>query len=309
MQGKVRNQARRTDCLFCGRVMPPKRIKDGGKTDEHIIPKWLIKHLGIRGASFRPGQMDVRSRTIIHSRHHSVNSLVAGNVCSTCNGGWMAQLENEAEPLLKMLISDPHQIFGLTDVQRHIVARWTFKTAAVFNRASSFGNPANDLSRPVPVEHLRAICAGQVPKDVAVVGGGCRCERSFDYFQSDNWSGPANSVPLRPECQFRSYKVGLSFKDLLLAVAFYPDSEYHYGVMHGRYFPLWSGARGTVCAALEIEATPILSGSPVLESFVRAIFVVSRAWWALRENVERTRLVVPAGGPGSVMEYPAVAYF
>jgi hypothetical protein len=24
-------------CLFCGRVLPPKRVKSGGKSDEHVI--------------------------------------------------------------------------------------------------------------------------------------------------------------------------------------------------------------------------------------------------------------------------------
>lgn len=34
-------------CLFCGRVLPPKRVKSGGKSDEHIIARWLLEHLGI----------------------------------------------------------------------------------------------------------------------------------------------------------------------------------------------------------------------------------------------------------------------
>src|SRR5207249_433998 len=35
-------------CLFCGRVLQPKRAKHSGKTDEHIIAKWLMDYLGIR---------------------------------------------------------------------------------------------------------------------------------------------------------------------------------------------------------------------------------------------------------------------
>jgi hypothetical protein len=50
-------------CLFCGRVLPPTRVKHGEKTDdEHIILKWLIDHLGIRGASIRPWQMDAKAK-------------------------------------------------------------------------------------------------------------------------------------------------------------------------------------------------------------------------------------------------------
>jgi hypothetical protein len=196
-------------------MLPPKRVKHGGKTDEHIIPKWLLDHLGIREAMIRPGQMDVKSRVILNSRHHTLNRFIAGSVCSICNGGWLSNLENQAMALLKSLIDDPRRISTMTVTERHIVARWTFKTAAIFNRASSFGNPASGLSRPVPLEHLQMLRSGVIPADVAVVGGGCSCEKPFDFFQGDNWSGPAHSVLLRPECQPQSYKIGLSFRDLL----------------------------------------------------------------------------------------------
>src|SRR5882724_9624655 len=55
----------------------------------------------------------------------------------------------------------------------HIVARWTFKTAAVLNRASSYGNPSGALTHPVPDEYLRIVKSGAVPDDVIVIGSGC----------------------------------------------------------------------------------------------------------------------------------------
>jgi hypothetical protein len=98
--------------------------------------------------------------------------------------------------------------------------------------------------------------------------------------------------------------------NLLLAAVFYPDPEYHYGVMNGAYYPLWGGARGIVCVEHEMDQTPILSNSPIIEGFVRTIFVVSRSWWALRENEVTTRLVIPAGEMiGRATERLDIAFF
>ena len=158
-------------CLFCGRVLQPKRAKHSGKTDEHIIAKWLMDYLGIRRLLITPMRVETATRRVIDGRRHHRESLKAGAVCGRCNIGWMSSLEIEAKPLLTRLIENPHQLTELTGPERMTVARWTMKTAAAFNRASTHGSLTDQDARPVPDEHLRQIAGGSVPQHVAVVGG------------------------------------------------------------------------------------------------------------------------------------------
>jgi hypothetical protein len=96
-------------CLFCGRVLPPKRIKNG-KSDEHIIPQWLMDHLGLCTMPVTGMRWDVPSRQVLEHKQHGVRRFVSGGVCAGCNGGWMSQLETEAKPILIRLIADPHEL-------------------------------------------------------------------------------------------------------------------------------------------------------------------------------------------------------
>jgi hypothetical protein len=150
---------------------------------------------------------------------------------------------------------------------------------------------------------------GEVPDDVAIVGGGFTCDRPFDFFQGDNWGAPEDSFPLQPEDQQKSYKIGLSFRDLLLAVVFFPNPEYHYAVVERAYYPLWGGARGIVPLRTEMDKSPSFSESPIIEGFVRTVGVVSKTWWEIRENEARSRFVIPAGMIGRVTERLEIAFF
>src|SRR6266851_2569958 len=212
-------------CLFCGVVLRGKKSKHGGKSDEHIVPKWLMNHLGIRDMPFTSERVDVRSGQTFGRRQHTVRSFVAGRVCANCNNGWMAELEEQTRPILIRLIADPHELSKLHGDERDIVARWMFKTAAVLNRASSYGNLADVITHPVPDEHLRIVKSSAVPDDLIVVGSGCPCDRVADFIQNATWASPQNSIPLLEADRERSYKIAMSFRSLLLAVAYYPNAQ------------------------------------------------------------------------------------
>ena len=296
-------------CLFCGRVLSPKRIRGGGKSDEHVVPQWLLRHLAIGAEAIAPTHLDVRTGAVVHARRHRMGNLVVGSVCQGCNNGWLSGLENQAEPLLKDLIADPHRLSTLKKAERRLVARWVFKTAAALNRSSTYGNAEISPSHPVSDRHLQALREGNIPDEVAVLGGGCACNRSFDFFQTDNWSAPEDGFPLQPEDQHLSYKIGLSFRDLLFAVAFFPNAEYHYAVAHRVYYPLWGGARGIVPWRAQMDQSPLLSNSPAIEGFVRSVGVVSRTYCQLRVNHAETQLVVPVGQTNVPSVQLEVAFF
>ncbi len=151
----------------------------------------------------------------------------------------MSRLEGDAKPILTRLIEDPRRLAELDLEQRTIIARWTLKTVAVLNRASTYGNPAAAEGHHVPDDHLRAVMNWEIPRGVAVVGGGYSSAKPFDWVQFATWLVGFSRMPLRPEDCDQSYKIALSFRDLLLAAAYYPSEEYRYGVTKGLYSPLW----------------------------------------------------------------------
>lgn len=261
-----------------------------GKTNEHIIPKWLIGHLGLVETPVDDRRFDIPSGRILHERQYGTRSFVSGRVCAECNSGWMSDLENEAKPLLIRLIADPHELATLTKDEQHTVARWTMKTAAVLNKAS-FGNLQNPLDRPIPKAHAESAKSAVLPEDVLIVGAGCRSDKISSFIQNASWASPKHTVPLRVQDRDRSYKVGMSFRSLLLAVAYYPNPEYLYGLTASRFITLWSGSRGIVMTQDGVGEVPIRANAPILEGFLGNIFVVSKAWWHIRQNVLTTTLV------------------
>ncbi|HXS95936.1 MAG TPA: hypothetical protein VN736_15125 [Candidatus Limnocylindrales bacterium] len=277
-------------CLFCGRVLPPKRIKNG-KSDEHIIPQWLMDHLGLRTMPVTGMRWDVPSRQVLELKQHAIRKFVSGGVCAGCNGGWMSKLETETKPLLIRLIADPHELSLLTEYERFLLARWTLKTAAALN-AASFGNPGNPLDRPIPRAHLKPLVSGSFPDEVVVFAGGCPNNRIADFIQNASWAVPKYSVPLVKEEQDRSYKVGMSFRSLLLGVAYYPNREYVYGLPERTHLVVWCNRRGVVRPFDDIGEVPIVANCPVVEGFLANAFIVSKARWSLTENYGNSGLII-----------------
>jgi hypothetical protein len=288
--------ARNKSCLFCGAALQPKSGAHRAKTDEHVFPDWLQEHLGIKGNVVTPMRVRSDNRQIIDMRRHVMGAFVAGSVCYDCNHGWMSALENEVNDVLIRLIVDPIQLGSLTDVERRTLARWTVKTAAVLNRCSTYGNANDEIGRPVPDEHLRILASGTLPNDVLVVGAGSQSAKTVDFLQYAIWTNPANSIPLRDVDRNLSYKVALSFRDLVLMVAYYPSADYVYGINSHHYVPLWTGSRRVIPIDHLMDESPAKSSSPQLELLLRNISVVSHTWLALVENVAFTRLVQPLQG-------------
>lgn len=135
---------RQKTCLFCGTTLRSKKSKTGGKSDEHIVPGWLMDHLGIRNTIITPMLTESAARRVMHVRQHVVSAFKAGTVCTGCNNGWMSRL-------------------SLTEREQFIVARWTLKTAAVLNRSSTYGNAGDGIARRIPDSHLIDVMEGRIP--------------------------------------------------------------------------------------------------------------------------------------------------
>src|SRR5688572_18801841 len=94
-------------CVFCG-----QQIALGERSREHVIPQWLLDHLGIRKAAITPAHTKPDG-TLVSQRSHTLENLQEGRVCETCNTGWMSTLETEAMPLLIPLFAGEKTVVQL----------------------------------------------------------------------------------------------------------------------------------------------------------------------------------------------------
>lgn len=284
-------EARRKACIFCGTSLLSKKSKVHGKSDEHIVPKWLMKHLGIRETIITPMRMDTQTSRVIDAHRHPLSQFVSGRVCAKCNNGWMSELETATKPILKRLMDDPVQVAVLPSDERMSLARWSIKTVAVLNRASTYGNIADPDCRPVPDSHLQSVMSGTLPGSVVVVAGVYASQKAFDWLQFSTWAFPKSSVSLNAKDRNQSYKIGLGLRDLLLAVAYYPATDYRYAGIRGCHFPLWEGSREMLLMERPVTALPTVSSSPIIETFLRNIFIFSETWLSLASAIATTPLI------------------
>ncbi len=99
-------------CLFCN---------EDANSKEHVWPQWRLKLLSSR----RP----VRQRVGTGKEVTYSGDFKLKRVCSTCNNGWMSELETEAKPILGPIVQDLSIQLDLEDQTK--IARWAFKTAIV----------------------------------------------------------------------------------------------------------------------------------------------------------------------------------
>lgn len=145
-------------CVFCNR---PIVGTNGAR--EHILPRWLLKRLGLDKDFVQGLHSGIPwGKATIDTRIQSFSSLVFGLVCSRCNNGWMSQLEAAAKPVLTGLMSESVDSVTLDERAMTLLARWAFKTSAMLNLASNY-------RQIVPGLHLREFYQTERPPEVAVV--------------------------------------------------------------------------------------------------------------------------------------------
>src|SRR5947209_1164519 len=110
-------------CVFC-----TTQITKATASREDTVPKWLQAELGIANAPVQP-TLTTWAGEQLAQRLHPVDQLLTGGVCRECNNGWMSQLESEAIPVLKPLLTSARLISSLTRAERRVLSRWTQKSA------------------------------------------------------------------------------------------------------------------------------------------------------------------------------------
>jgi hypothetical protein len=144
-------------CLFCDNVANSK---------EDAWPDWLIRCVGEDPKS----PTRYWRSTLSPPQEWPGPRVPVKNVCKTCNGGWMSDLENAARRPMGCLLHDLSVSLSPNDQQ--ILATWCCKTAMVFE---SVKQDKNKFYSPTERQNLRAIHT--LPTDTFVWLG--RCAQSY----------------------------------------------------------------------------------------------------------------------------------
>ncbi|MCL5130582.1 hypothetical protein [Algibacter sp. L4_22] len=158
-------------CKFCNEK------KD--KSKEHIWPKWLQKHIvGNTKGNFR-GSHILMSSGVVSERNQSGESLVFGNICTDCNNGWMANLENEFRPIYLEIESDYSKLKRLSKKERIIICKWTLKTIMMINAGTNY-------REIIPDNHYKHLFEYRnLPKDIKVDISYINSEENLMWEQSN----------------------------------------------------------------------------------------------------------------------------
>lgn len=217
-------------CVFCN-----DQLTNENRSKEHVIPRWLLIFLNISEIIVEPTHISKEGITK-SSRRHSLESLLAGHVCIDCNGGWMSQLEQEAIPILKPLITGDNVVVNLNDNERQIIGRWTAKTAFSLNSAANY-------LKNVPQEHCNFIRTNRdiLPNNVFTYGQQNHGSKPFYWLQSPTWILNGNSdnlASLANDLKDVSYKIALQFGKLMLLIAYLPTQDIYPVIWRGIHIPL-----------------------------------------------------------------------
>ncbi len=262
-------------CLFC------KISLTGIRAKEHIFPQWLLRHFSMEKELVEPttttfitevqdqNEIVVGSQ-IIAKRTQTMNSMVAGKVCSNCNCGWMSDLEKSVKLLLIALASGERLITqsaeDLTQKESFLLARWAVKTAYVLDHSILHG-------QNVPLSHVHQLYNDNnvLPKSVNVFIGRQSNNTKIAWHDSRTWYGKhIRDISAVGRAEFNmktsdSYKVTLLIGKLLLLVAYFPDQEWFMATAQGVHRTLWS--QSVFIGELPFDPNTLASDSKPLMRF------------------------------------------
>jgi hypothetical protein len=251
-------------CIFCGELLTGNREK------EHVIPQWLLDHLGIRDTELFLAVAKSEDDSITESRRHVADEFVEGRVCGGCNSGWMSRLENESKSLLISLIDGHSSLLRIKIEERILVARWAAKTAYALSHATP-------LRKATDASHLRFVMnnLAKLPTGVGVFAQQTNPTRNFGNFQRNRWPVFSN-VPGGGPPPEGSYKIALEFRHLLLLVAYWAKPTADFLLVAGVHIPLWPVRDWYPAYSKPLESQASFSGQEsVLDRFSTCLAIVN----------------------------------
>jgi hypothetical protein len=89
------------ECIYCG-----QEVIGNSKTNEHVIPKWIIQYLQSEKLSLEVVPVS-RAKQIFPPRN-PVAMTLTHKICNICNNGWLSEIDNSCKDLVKDFINANH---------------------------------------------------------------------------------------------------------------------------------------------------------------------------------------------------------
>ena len=130
-------------CWFCLTTTNPS-------SNEHVFPRWLQKALGLEKQTIEPVRILSDLVTTGSKRPiHTLSSLTLGNICQSCNNGWMSRLEASAPSVLL-----DNQRGAMTTEQAKVFSRWMTKPAICLNISMPYRLLFDESSRHALADNM-----------------------------------------------------------------------------------------------------------------------------------------------------------
>ncbi|MEP7166460.1 MAG: hypothetical protein ABI758_00600 [Candidatus Woesebacteria bacterium] len=227
---KPKEREDRSTCLFCN-----CKLGKSNRKKEHVIPHWLITYLGIENLRISlTVYSPLEDKNTEERDFQFMNSFLAGGVCGYCNGGWMKLLEDTTLDILKPLIRGSREIINLSQSEKDLITKWTFKTSIVLNSATNY-------FKVVPPEHYNLLYEGKIPEHVLVTATMHEPSKRYSHLENNSlWMGIDNTIT---ESELKkggdnSYKIALQLGKLVLVTTYWADDEWVYYLVKGRHQPM-----------------------------------------------------------------------
>lgn len=163
-------------CIYCNVV-----IDKTNRSNEHVLPKWLFKHLDARKVEL--GFLEVSSKQLTARRSRPSPNSLRYKICNKCNNEWLSQIDKSCIGLVKFLcdgeINSVEGRYGEDDFIR--LATFLYKIFLNFFATSSF-----DLkSKKHLYENFKETKTH--PKDVVLLNSPGISNTPLDIAHSDMW--------------------------------------------------------------------------------------------------------------------------
>lgn len=127
------NKHTKRNCVFCNGPAGSR---------EHALPTWLVEAMQATTNPALPFYLGDRTGVGLQGNPRATSDLVTKRVCSTCNSGWMGDLEGSTKEFLEDLVKPGHTDFSRATLQQlrihePTLRRWLAKTAETLSHLHS----------------------------------------------------------------------------------------------------------------------------------------------------------------------------
>jgi hypothetical protein len=200
-------------CIFCG---------NHGGNEEHIVPKWIVRDLGLYNLKTRIGFGVQRASGEMDEIQapQPLGAFVTDAVCETCNNKWMSQLENKVKPLLTPLLheqwpADDRPLFQALFLHSGLITQWLLKTACAFGEK---------MSVQIPVDIRTALYRKQITSEV-MADLSYNTECGLYVGMSRSWNCYKDEKIEPRQIENRSFRFVWQLRHLAMRIAYFPGCE------------------------------------------------------------------------------------